>query len=77
MWLQQNVFGWWRSGGAFGVEGLGAAQDRRWCRGGCRWVVAVFGAGDEDALDGAVVRIPDSQGAGARSIEAVIAVGLP
>ena len=66
------------SGGAFGVEGVGAAQHRRRCRGvRAGWVVAVFGAGDQDALDGAVVRIPDSQGAGARGIEAGIAVGAP
>ena len=40
------------------------------------WFVAVFGAGDEDALDGAVVRIPDGQCSGAGRIEAGIAVGV-
>ena len=36
----------------------------------------MFGAGDEDALDGAVVRIPDRQCSGAGRIEAGIAVGI-
>ena len=40
------------------------------------WIVAVFGAGDQDALDGAIVRIPDLQCSSAGRIEAGIAVGV-
>src|SRR5271168_1248349 len=76
MWLQQNEIEWTRSGGAFGIEGLGAAQYRRRCQSGYGWVVAVFGAGDQDAFDGAVVRIAHGQCSGAGRIEAVIAVGI-
>ena len=48
-------------GGAFGVKRLGAAQHRRRRRGAVAgWIVTVFGAGDQDAFDGAVVRITDA-----------------
>ena len=40
------------------------------------WVVAVFGAGDQDALDGAVVRIPDGSALAQAASRRVIAVGL-
>ena len=39
-------------------------------------IVAVFGAGDQDAFDGAIPGIPDGDGAGARGIQAGIAVGV-
>ena len=37
----------------------------------------MFGAGGQDALDGAVVRIPNGQGAGARHVQAGVTVFLP
>ena len=74
MWLEQNEIEWTCSGGAFGVERVGAAQHRRRCRSGCGWVVAVFGAGGQDAFDGAVVRITDRQCSGAGRVQAGIAV---
>jgi hypothetical protein len=40
------------------------------------WIVAVFGARDEDAFDGAVTPITDGQGAGTRRVQAVIAILL-
>ena len=67
---------WIWSGGEVGAERIGAAQHRRWCRDVLWWIVAVFGAGDEDALDGAVVRIAHGQCSGAGRIEAGIAVGI-
>ena len=40
------------------------------------WIVAVFGAGEQDAFDGAVARIPDGQCSGAGRVQAGIAVGV-
>ena len=79
MWLQQNVIGCTALVGQ-AVRSVSNASGPRSIAGGvgacCGWIVAVFGAGDQDALDGAVARIPDGQGAGAGRIEAGIAVGV-
>ncbi len=68
---------WRLSGGVFGIEGRRAAQYRRRYRDGGGWVIAVFGASNEDALDGAVVRIPDGERAGAGRVHAGVTVFLP
>ena len=62
-------------GAAFGVKRLRAAQHRRRRRGAvvAGWIVTVFGAGDQDAFDGAVVRITDRQCPGTRRVQAGIA----
>jgi hypothetical protein len=39
-------------------------------------ILTVLGAGDQDAFDGAVARIPDLQCSGAGRIEAGLAVGV-
>ena len=39
-------------------------------------IVAVFGAGDQDAFDGAIARITDGDGASAGGVQAGIAVGV-
>ena len=63
-------------GGAFRVEGLGAAQQRRRRRGGeCRGVTG-FGAGDQDAFDGAIPGIADLQGPGAGGVQPPGAVAV-
>ena len=54
-----------------GAELFGAAQKRPGRRGGTvgRFVLGVFGAGDQDAFDGAIGRVADLDRAGARGLQ--------
>jgi hypothetical protein len=61
----------------FGVEGVWAAQHRRWRRGwASAQIVAVFGAGGQDAFDGAISGITDGDGPSTRGVQAGLAVGV-
>jgi hypothetical protein len=64
-------------GGAFGVERFRAAQHRRRRGSVSRRCITGFGAGGQDAFDGAIPRIADLQGAGAGGIQSLVAVAVP